>query len=226
MQEKSHSQNSYLNRSISDESISLLEWDKLKTHLSSFASTQMGKKSILDFKIPSEFDISRRLLNETIEIGELENILDKPISFSDVFDIARNIEICSKGGVIGAPDLLAIAETIAAARQLKKILLDFEKRPYISSFIKKLIDHTNIEKTLKKGIEPSGRISDSASEKLANLRKEVLSRKLERKILVNKFIQRNLSYVQDTTVGDRYGRPVLAIKVQFIEKFEGIIHDS
>jgi len=29
-----------------------------------------------------------------------ENNLDKPISFSGVFDISRNIEICSKGGVI------------------------------------------------------------------------------------------------------------------------------
>ena len=100
MQEKSHSNKSYSENTLEDESISLLEWDSLKMHLSTFASTEMGKKAILSFEIPSEYDVSKRLLKETVEITELENILDKSISFSGVFEISRNIEICSKGGVI------------------------------------------------------------------------------------------------------------------------------
>ena len=68
--------------------------------------------------------------------------------------------------------------------------------------------------------------SDNASNELSILRKELLSKKLERKILVEKFIQKNLAYLQDTTIGDRYGRPVLAVKVNYVDKFKGIIHDS
>ena len=113
----------------------------------------MGKIAIFSFEIPSDYELSKRLLNETIEINELENNLDKSISFSGVFDISRNIEICSKGGVISSSELLEIAKTIAAARNLKKILLDFEQRPYISSFTKNLIDHKNIESIFKQGIE-------------------------------------------------------------------------
>ena len=127
MKEKSHYKNPFAHRSLSEESISLLEWDTLKTQLSSFASTNMGKNAILEFEIPTEYEISRRLLQETTEINELEKNLDKSISFSGVFDISKNIEICSKGGVISSNDLLEIAETIAASRDLKKILLDFEK---------------------------------------------------------------------------------------------------
>ena len=226
MQENSNSKNSYSDKTLLEESCSLLEWDTLKTHLSSFASTKMGKRAILSFDIPSENEVSKRLLNETIEINDFENNLDKSISFSGVFDIVRNIEICSKGGIISSSDLLEIAETISVSRKLKKILLDFEKRPFLSSFLKNLIDHSNIEKIFKNGIELNGRISDRACDKLSNLRKEVISKKLERKILVDKFIQLNSSYIQDTTIGDRYGRPVLPIKVQYIEKFKGIIHDS
>ncbi len=226
MQEKSHSKKSYSEKTLEDESISLLEWDSLKMHLSSFASTEMGKRAILSFEIPSEYEVAKRLLNETVEITELENNLDKSISFSGVCDISRNIEICSKGGVILSSDLLEIAKTISAARNLKKILLDFEKMPYISSFTKNLIDHHNIESILKNGIESNGRISDYASSKLSILRKELLSKKLERKILVDKFIQKNLAYLQDTIIGDRYGRPVVAVKVNYIDKFKGIIHDS
>ena len=121
MKEKSHYKNALAHRSLSEESISLLEWDTLKTQLSSFASTNMGKNSILDFQIPTEYEISIRLLQETIEINDLEKNLDKSISFSGVFDISKNIEICSKGGVISSNDLLEIAETIAASRDLKKM---------------------------------------------------------------------------------------------------------
>ncbi len=226
MQEKSYSKKSYSYNTLEEESISLLEWDSLKTHLSSFASTEMGKRAILSFSIPSEYEASKRLLNETVEINELENNLDKSISFSGVFDISRNIEICSKGGVISSSELLEIAKTIATARNLKKILLDVEQRPYISSVTKNLIDHQNIETIFKKGIESNGRISDNASNELSILRKELLSKKIERKILVEKFIQKNLAYLQDTTIGDRYGRPVLAVKVNYVDKFKGIIHDS
>ena len=85
----------------------------------------MGKQAILSFAIPSEYESSSRLLNETVEITELESNLDKSISFSGVFDITRNIEICSKGGVISSSELLEIAKTIAAARNLKKNLIRF-----------------------------------------------------------------------------------------------------
>ncbi len=226
MQEKSYSKKLYSENNLEDESKSLLGWDLLKTHLASFSSTEMGKKAILSFEIPIEYESSKRLLNETVEITELENTLDKSISFSGVFDITRNIKICSKGGVILASELLEIAKTIAAARTLKKIFLDFEQRPCISSFTKNLIDHNNIETIFKNGIESNGRIADNASSKLSILRKELLSKKLERKILVDKFIQKNLAYLQDTVIADRYGRPVVAVKVNYIDNFKGIIHDS
>jgi len=93
MQEQSYSKKSYSKITLEDQSISLLEWDSLKTHLSSFALTEMGKRSILSFGIPSEYESSKRLLNETVEINELENNLDKSISFSGVFDISKNIFI-------------------------------------------------------------------------------------------------------------------------------------
>ena len=120
MQEKSYFKKSYSDKTLEEESISLLEWDSLKTHLSSFSSTEMGKRAILSFAIPAEYEASKRLLNETIEINDLENNLDKSISFSGVFDISRNVEICSKGGVILSSDLLEIAKTISAARNFKK----------------------------------------------------------------------------------------------------------
>ena len=58
MPEKSYSKKSFSENTLEEESISLLEWDSLKKHLSSFASTEMGKRSILSFVIPSEYELS------------------------------------------------------------------------------------------------------------------------------------------------------------------------
>ena len=65
MQEKSYFKKLYSDNTLEEESISLLEWDSLKMHLSSFASTEMGKRAILNFGIPSEYEASKRPVSYT-----------------------------------------------------------------------------------------------------------------------------------------------------------------
>ena len=51
MIEKSYYKNSSDHRSLSEESIKLLEWDNLKAQLASFASTKMGENGILELSL-------------------------------------------------------------------------------------------------------------------------------------------------------------------------------
>ena len=211
---------------LTNESIELLEWPLLKKQLSSFASTPMGKKSIIDFEIPTRLEDTQYLLDQTKEIYSLENEHDQNIHFEGVFDIKKNTETCFKGGVISSVELLEIADTIAAARKLKKTIINFELRPQLSSLLEKLVDHVELEKILKNGIENNGRISDRACPKLSEFRKQLISIKNERRLILDKIIYKNSNYIQDAIISERIGRPVLAIKVNFINKFKGIIHDS
>jgi len=211
---------------LSNEAEDLLEWNILKKQLSAFSSTGMGKKAILDLQIPKSLDEVKNLLSETIEINNLEKENDQRLDFKGVFDIKKNIKICSKGGIINSIELLEIADTIASSVRLKKTIFNHDLRPILSKFINKLVDHNQIEKTLKSGIENNGRISDNASEKLYELRKKLKLIKEERRKSLDSFIQKNSGYLQDTVVGDRYGRPVLPIKVNYLNKIKGIIHDS
>ena len=215
-----------LSNNLSNEAEELLEWNTLKKQLASFASTSMGKQAILELSIPKSTYEIKELLSQTIEINNLEKEYDQKLDFKGVFDIKKNIKICSKGGIINAIDLLEIADTIAASIRLKKIIYDIDLRPILSSITNKIVDHNQVERILKSGIENNGRISDRASEKLCELRKKLKSIKDERRKILETFIQRNASYLQDTIIGDRYGRPVLPIKVNYINKVKGIIHDS
>ena len=205
-----------LERNLANESIELLEWPLFKEQLASFASTPMGKNSILDFKIPSKLEDTQYLLDQTKEIFSLENEYDQSINFEGVFDIKKNTETCFKGGVISSFELLEIADTIAAARRLKKTIINPELRPKLSSLLEKLVDHIELEKILKNGIENNGRISDRACPKLSELRKQLISIKNERRLILDKIIYQNSNYIQDAIISERVGRPVLAIKVNFI----------
>ena len=213
-------------QSLIEEALELLEWNKLKAHLASFAQTELGKKSIMSMELPTRIEQSQRLLTETKEITNLEQEFKTRLDFSRVFDINKNIQICCKEGVISSEALLEIAETITSAQRLKKLIYNIQLRPTLSSLVDKLVDHKQLEKTLKNGIEKTGRISDKASKNLSQLRQQLNSIKQERRKDLNKFINENNKFIQDSIIGDRYGRPVLAIKINYIEKFKGIIHDS
>ena len=226
MIEKNDINKNSLPRYLANEALELLEWPLFKKQLSSFATTPMGKKSIIDFEIPWELEDTQHLLDQTVEIYSLENEYDQNINFEGVFDIKKNTETCFKGGVISSIELLEIADTIAAARNLKKTIINFELRPNLSSLLENLVDHIELEKILKNGIDNNGRISDRASPKLSELRKQLISIKNERRLILDQIIRKNGNYIQDAIISERVGRPVLAIKVNYINKFKGIIHDS
>ena len=74
---------------LTNESLELLEWPLLKKQLSSFASTPMGKNSIIDFEIPSKLEDTQYLLDQTKEIYSLEYEYNQKINFEGVFDIKK-----------------------------------------------------------------------------------------------------------------------------------------
>ncbi len=226
MEEVNNSKNFVLSNKLAKESIELLEWPILREHLSTFASTSMGKQAIMALEIPLKLVDTQILLEQTKEINNLENESDQIINFDGVFDITKNVEKCFKGGIVSPTDLLEIAETISSSRRLKKIVYSSDLRPLLSKVFDELIDHNQLEKILKNGIENNGQISDKASETLSKLRIQLNSVKSERRQILDHLIYKYSAFIQDKIIGDRLGRPVLAIKVNYINKIKGIIHDA
>ena len=63
------------------ESLNLLEWPTVCSHLSTFAVTQQGRKRCESFDLPLNISLSQELLCQTLEIGALDIVLDGGISF-------------------------------------------------------------------------------------------------------------------------------------------------
>ena len=111
------------------ESLNLVEWPTVCRHLSTFAITQQGRKRCESFDLPLDISSSQELLCQTLEIGSLDSSLDGGISFQGIHDLENILLICSKGGVALGEDLLKVADTLRAARKLRKIIFDQSMRP-------------------------------------------------------------------------------------------------
>jgi len=208
------------------ESLDLLEWPTLCNHLSTFAVTQQGRHRCESFNLPINISLSQELLHQTLEIGSLDISLDGGISFQGVHDLENILMICSKGGVATGEDLLKVAETLRAARKIRKLIFDQLIRPRLSELLIDIATLPDLQKLLEFGLDEGGRIADRASTKLSELRRHRNAIRLQRKNILQDILRKYSGLLQDNIVSERYGRPVLAFKAGTFDQISGMVHDS
>ncbi|MEB3246969.1 MAG: endonuclease MutS2, partial [Synechococcus sp.] len=208
------------------ESLDLLEWPLVCAHLSSFASTGMGRLAARDLPLPDSVQHSLQRQAETVEMAVLDDLTDGGISFRGVQDLTPVLLRCSKGGVASGEDLLAVADTLAAARRLRRQIDEPELRPACSSLIEPMVTLPELEQRLKFALEEGGRIADRASASLASLRQEWQGLRQERRDKLQELLRRLGPFLQDTVIAERHGRPVLAVKAGAVAQVAGQVHDS
>ena len=208
------------------ESLDLLEWPLVCAHLSSFASTGMGRIAARDLRLPDSFEHSLQRQAETVEMAALDDLTDGGISFRGVQDLTPVLLLCSKGGVASGEDLLAVADTLAAARRLRRQIDEPELRPACSSLIEPMVTLPELEQKLKFALEEGGRIADRASASLASIRLEWRELRQARRDKLQELLRRLGPFLQDTVIAERHGRPVLAVKAGAVAQVAGQVHDS
>ena len=101
------------------ETLDLLEWPRVCQHLAEFASTRMGRHSARALTLPQSLAESQTTLAQTVEMAVLDDLSEGGLSFRGVQDLKAVLLRCVKGGVASGEELLAVAETQAAARRLR-----------------------------------------------------------------------------------------------------------
>ena len=209
---------------LGEETLELLEWPRLCAHLASFASTVPGRRASQRLELPSGTEISHQLLAETLEMRNLDGTLEGGLSFQGVHDLGPTLLCCNKGGTASGEELLALADTLAAARRLRRQIADMKLRPVVTNLIENLATLPGLEKRLKYSLEAGGRVADRASSRLANWRQRQQELRQQRSNKLQDLIRHSTSLLQDTIVAERYGRPVLAVKAS--ASMPGLVHDS
>ena len=209
-----------------EDTLNLLEWPRLCEHLSGFASTLQGRRYCRQLTLPVDLASSRLRLAETLEIAALDGLIDGGLSFEGVHDLAQVLSRCAKGGVASGEELLAVANTLSAARRLRRQIDDQELRPTLTAILADLATLPELEQRLKFCLEDGGRVADRASPILAGLRGQWQSLRQERRDRLQEQLRRHAAMLQDTVIAERHGRPVLAVKAGAASQLSGLVHDS
>ncbi len=208
------------------DTLELLEWPRLCQHLAQFASTAAGQRRCLDEPLPSDLRESQERLARSIELAGLDGVLDGGLSFQGVHDLEPVLQRCCKGGTADGEALLAVADTLAAARRLRRQIDDPELRPGCAELLKDVATLPDLEQRLKFSLEEGGRVADRASAVLAGLRGQWQTVRQQRRDRLQEVIRRWASQLQDTVIAERHGRPVLAVKAGAVAHCPGMVHDS
>lgn len=172
-----------------------------------------------------------RLLNITAEAVDLvSNFPD--VSVGGARDIRELIDKAEKGGRLQPSELLLVADTLRAARDLRNVLRRLpavdERFPLLIEFSEHLGAFPGLETDLARSIGPRADVLDTASEELGRIRRAIrvaYNRLMDR---LNSMISggRFGSALQENIITVRAGRYVIPVRADARGVVRGIVHDT
>ncbi|MDZ8094497.1 MAG: endonuclease MutS2 [Nostoc sp. DedQUE05] len=211
---------------IQSETLELLEWPRLCQHLATFAATKLGATAARHLKIPDSQTQSELLLEQTKEIYQLETRLTTGLSFEGIQDIGDSLERAERSGVLAGEELLAIATTLAGARNLRRVIDNQEDLPILTDLVADLRTYPELEQEIHRCIDERAQVTDRASQKLGEIRTD--SRRVRSQITqkLQNILQAKSGAVQEQLITQRSDRFVIPVKAPQKDAIPGIVHDT
>ncbi|AVH70123.1 endonuclease MutS2 [Nostoc sp. 'Lobaria pulmonaria (5183) cyanobiont'] len=211
---------------IQSETLELLEWHRLCQHLATFAATKLGATAARHLKIPDSQTQSQELLEQTKEVYQLETRLTTGLSFEGIQDIGDSLERAERSGVLAGDELLAIATTLAGARNLRRVIDNQEDLPILTDLVADLRTYPDLEQEIHRCIDERAQVTDRASQKLGEIRTDL--RRLRSQITqkLQNILQAKSGAVQEQLITQRSDRFVIPVKAPQKDAIPGIVHDT
>lgn len=214
---------------IDFKTLKTLEYDKVLEILSGYADSSYTKESIKNMTPSIIFDDVIKNLNYTDEASVvLYELALLPSRYYD--NLKEEISVARKNGVLSMSDILRIAVTLKNIRAMKACIdsINNEKVVLLHEKAEFLYSYEGLEEDISRSIISENEMSDSASQKLFNIRREIKStiEKIRRKLnaYISDATYRN--YLQDTLITVRNNRQVIPVKSECRSFIPGLIHDE
>ncbi|MGD1855182.1 MAG: endonuclease MutS2 [Leptolyngbyaceae cyanobacterium] len=210
---------------IQSETLDLLEWPRLCQQWATFAATKLGTLAARHGRIPQLQSESEQLLAQTREAYALEDTA--PLNFRGIQDIGEALERAKRQGILAGEELLDIATTLAATRQLRRGIdaQEEEEFPVLQTLVAQLRTYPELEKEIHHCIDDRGKVTDRANPKLAGIRNSLKSTHNQLHAKLQRIMQRSAGALQETLITQRAGRFVIPVKAPQKDSIPGIVHD-
>jgi DNA mismatch repair protein MutS2 len=206
-----------------------LELPKILHRIQFYASSDLGREAAETIEPLSDIETISREHNQ---VSEMKRILEGEGAFpiDGLKDIRDSLQQSSiENYVLSAKELLAVASTLNASRNLKSFI---EKRKeYLPQLYELTVDiaiFKEIEFNINQAIDISGEVKDSASKELRSIRQSIADKQSAIRRTLEKILRATAEQgmVRDEIVTTRDGRMVIPIKAELKNKFPGFIHSA
>ena len=212
---------------MNNKTVELLEYDKIKELLKSYAISDLGKDMIEKLEPYVDINLIEKYMKETTEARNIVNITSSiPIhSLTGIKNVKQKLH---KGSVLSPEELDIIAGLLKDTKKLKRFMKDKESAaPNISQYALSTYELNEEREEIERCIA-YGRVDDKASSQLSKIRKKigVLEDRIKSKLDSILRNEKYKGYIQDPLVSQRNGRYVIPIKSEYKKNIDGDVHDK
>ncbi len=213
---------------ITEKTIATLELHKILQELSRYTTFGAGEEFAIELHPSTEIEEVQLWQRETAEaLALLEE--KSNITVQGARDVRDPVIRSQRGLIIEPSILLDIRYTLRRATTLRRTLGRLRASfPLLSDLANELEECSELQLSIEKSIDDKAEIKDTASARLAIIRRDlkIAFERLQNKL--NRIISNRSNHdkLQEALVTMRHGRYVIPIKAEYKGKIKGIIHDS
>ncbi len=213
---------------MNEKTLRTLEFDKVLERLAGYAAFPISAELARRLRPTTSLEKARYRQTLTREARLLLSI-QSDVSIGGARDVRVPVDLAARGGVLDPVDLLAVKNTLVAARTLGRTLEHHAERvPHMAEIGRRLPPPAGVVDAISRALSESGEVLDSASTRLAAIRSELkvahqrLLAKLEH--MIND--PQVAPMLQEAIITQRSGRYVIPLRAEFKGRIHSLIHDQ
>lgn len=210
-----------------DKAMRILEFDKIKSMLASYAMTVGAKKRALSLTPTSNPIQALRRQELTQNAKDIACIKGAP-SFNNFPEILDSVEKAEKNSILSPREILDIGSSLHTTRSLIEFIhTDSISKSSLTEIFDLLVPNQRLEQSIFKAIIGEDLIADDASPRLADIRRKIRYQTNRiREILQSYLTGEKAKHLRESLVTMRNGRYVLPVKVENKNEISGLVHDT
>jgi DNA mismatch repair protein MutS2 len=205
--------------------LSVLEYPKVLERLKGFCDFSASMELARSLEPTDSYDLALARLAETSEARKLFSIQD--LGIGGAHDIRPAADLAARGGVLDPQQLLDVKSTLISSRELKRSLeRKTDEYPRLAQLASGLTESHGIVDSISRVLSERGEVLDSASPKLATLRREIRIAHDRLMSRLQRYLTESGNKLQEPIITQRDGRYVIPLRAEFKGQIKAVIHDQ
>ncbi len=208
--------------------LNTLEYPRILAALADCCHFNPARERAYELEPLTDLDQVRSLQRETAEAQELLR-LHPGTTIGGARDLRPILTDALKGVILDPSRLLQVKDTLVASRNLTRLMTKVEAEyPSLAVISRQLPVSLGLVSAITLVISDQGEVQDSASPKLAQIRKDLVVTHGRLKNRMDQMLKKPevAKHLQEAIITQRNGRYVLPLKAEARSSLPGIVHDQ